>query len=138
VALGLVGCGDEKNVGATWSGPPEPSAAGTVDVSGFGEYEADVAENWESAPALAAGQFLRLDQRTAATTTIEARSGPEGTGPTTVTVTLDGLLDDSVRSERWELVFVPEDSTFRLSDARWSQRCRPGRGHQTFGPQRCV
>jgi hypothetical protein len=97
-----------------------------------------VDETWEKAPALAAGEFLRLDQTTATSTTIDARSGPEGVGPTAVTVTLEGLPDDSIRSERWQLTFVPEDSTYRLSQARWAQRCRPNRGHQTFDPKRCV
>ena len=135
--LAVAGCGDSSS-GATWDGPPAPAADGTVDVKGFADYEADVDETWENAPALAAGEFLRLDRRTATLTSIDARSGPEGTGPTVVVVTLDGLLDDSVRTERWDLTFVAEDSTNRLSGARWAQRCREGRGHTTFSAEPCT
>jgi hypothetical protein len=81
---------------------------------------------------------LRLDQRAVTTTSIVARSGPEGMGPAVVTATLDGLPDDSVRAERWTLTFAPEDGTYRLAEARRTQRCWPNRGHQEFGPQRCV
>jgi hypothetical protein len=137
-ALGLAGCGDDKENGAAWSGPPKPSADGTIDVSGFDDYETKVDESWEKVPALAAGEFLRLDSRTATITSIDARSGPEGNGPTVVTVTLDGLLDDSIQSERWELSFEPVDSTYRLSEARWAQRCRAGRGHAAFSAEPCV
>ena len=138
-ALGVVGCGDDKETTpATWSGPPKPAADGTIDVSGFDDYETEVDESWEKVPALAAGEFLRLDSRTATITRIDARSGAEGNGPTVVTVTLDGLLDDSIRSERWELSFEPVDSTYRLSEARWAQRCHAGRGHAVFSAEPCV
>jgi hypothetical protein len=137
--LALAGCGGSGNgSSASWDGPPTPGPAGTVDVEGFDEYAAAVDESWENAPPLAAGEFLRLDRRTAAVTTIAARSGPEGGGPSIVTVTLDGLLDDSVRSERWQLTFVPVDSSYRLSEARRAQRCRAGRGHAAFSAEPCV
>jgi hypothetical protein len=140
LALGLAGCGDSRDhsSSASWSGPPKPSADGTAGVQGFADFAASVDETWEKSPALAAGEFLRLDQTTATLTTIAARSGPEGMGPVEVTVTLDGLLDDSIRSERWQLTFAPEDSTYRLSEARWAQRCRHGRGHTAFSAEPCV
>jgi hypothetical protein len=138
LALGLVSCGDDKETGAAWPGPPKPSADGSIDVSSFGDYEETVDEPWEKVPALAAGEFVRLDLRVATITRIEARSGPEGAGPEAVTVTLDGLPDDSIRSERWELAFEPVDSAFRLSQARWAQRCRAGRGHAAFSAEPCA
>jgi hypothetical protein len=138
VALGLAGCGEDEESGASWDGPPAPAADGTVDVRGFDEYASEVDETWEKAPALAAGQFLRLDTRTATLTSIDARSGPEGLGPTAVTVTLDGVPDDSVRTERWQLAFASEAGTYRLEQARWAQRCREGRGHLTFSAEPCV
>ena len=87
---------------------------------------------------MAAAEFLRLDERTAATTTIEADAGPEGTGPQTVVVTLDGLGDDSVRAERWTLEFDEENGTYVLAAARRDLRCHPGRGHEDFSPEGCV
>lgn len=138
-ALVLAGCGGgDQGSSASWDGPPRPAADGGVDVAGFDDYATQVDESWEQTPALAAGAFLRLDRRTATITTISSRSGPEGVGPTVVTVTLDGLLDDSVRAERWELAFEPVDSTYRLSAARWAQRCRAGRGHTAFSAEPCV
>jgi hypothetical protein len=136
----LAGCGGSGNgSSASWDGPPAPSAQGSVAVQGFDDYAAAVDESWEKAPALAASEFLRLDRRTAAVTTIAARSGPEGVGRSTVTVTLDGVPDDSVRSERWQLAFAPaDDGTFRLSEARRAQRCRDGRGHAAFSAEPCV
>ena len=135
--LALAACSD-RGGGHEWAGPPDPAADGTVAVDEFAEHQESIDEPWEGTPAVAAAEFLRLDQRTAATTTIEQRSGAEGAGPATVTVTLDGLLDDSVRAERWTLVFEPEGETYLLVSARREQRCQPERGHQDFSPEACV
>ena len=134
--LVLAGCG--KSDTATWAGPPDPGPGGTVAVEDFAAYEQDVDEHWEGSAAMAAAEFLRLDERTAATTTIEGRTSAEGAGPETVTVTLDGLFDDSVRAERWTLTFEPDGENYVLTDATWAQRCQPGRGHQDFSPEPCV
>ena len=139
-ALALGGCdgsGDDSE--AAWSGPPAPSADGAVSVDGFVEYQEGVQEPWERSAALAAGEFLRLDERTATRTTIDARAEPgEGVGPQVVLVTLDGLLDDSVRAERWTLRFGQEDDVYVLTEALREQRCQPGRGHRGFSPAACV
>lgn len=117
---------------------PTKEPDGTASVSEFADYAKAVDEDWEKSPAMAAGEFLQLDDRTAARTTVEGVASAEGTGPQTVTVTLDGLLDDSVRTERWVLTFVPDGDIYRLTGAKWSQRCQVGRGHQDFSPQSCV
>ena len=117
---------------------PTKEPDGTASVGDFTEYAKAVDENWERSPVMAAGEFLHLEDRTAARTTVEGVASPEGSGPQTVTVTLDGLLDDSVRSERWVLEFVPDDDVYRLTEAKWSQRCQVGRGHQDFSSQPCV
>ena len=135
--LTLAACGENGDE-AVWDGPPDPSADGTVAVDSFDEYTADVEETWEGSAAMAATEFLRLDERTATTTTIEASASGEGEGPQTVVVTLDGLLDDSVRAERWTLEFVQEDDVYRLTEASWAQSCQPDRGHQDFSPEACV
>jgi hypothetical protein len=135
-ALAAAGCG--KSDTSTWAGPPDPGNDGTVAVAEFAAYEQDVDELWEGSAAMAAAEFLRLDERTAATTTIEGRASGEGAGPETVTVTLDGLLDDSVRAERWTLTFEPDGENYVLTDATWAHRCQSGRGHQDFSPEPCV
>lgn len=134
--LALAGCG--KSDTPTWAGPPGPGTGGTVAVEDFAAYEQDVDERWERSAAMAAAEFLRLDERTAAATTIEGRASAEGAGPETVTVTLDGLLDDSVRAERWTLTFTPEGENYVLTGATWAQRCQSGRGHQDFSSDLCA
>jgi hypothetical protein len=132
----LAGCngGDEN----TWGGPPDPSPDGSVAVEEFAAYQEDVDDTWEGSAAMAAAEFLRLDERTAARTTIQGTASGEGSGPETVTVTLDGLLDDSVRAERWTLQFEPDGENNRLTSAQWAQRCQPDRGHQDFTAEPCL
>jgi hypothetical protein len=58
----------------------------------------------------------------------------------TVTVTLDGLLDDSVRGEEHVLAFRrdPESRRWRLDKATSKVRCHPGRGHADFSTAPCT
>ena len=85
-------------------------------------------------PAIAAGVFLRLDERKAVRTTIEAEGRPRGRWRSqTVVVTLDGIPDDSVRAERWTLGFEEDgDGVYALTGALRELRCQDGRGHQDF------
>jgi len=134
LAAPAAGCGSEAPDVAA----PTKEPHGTASVSEFDDYAKAVDEDWERSPVMAAGEFLQLDDRTAARTTVEGVASAEGTGPQTVTVTLDGLADDSVRSERWRLTFEPDGDVYRLTEARWSQRCQAGRGHQDFTPEPCL
>jgi hypothetical protein len=133
---GCNGSDDDSEVG--WDGPPQPNEAGVAPVEGFVEYQQSVEEAWEGSAAMAASEFLRLDGRTAATTTIQDKSSPEGTGPSKVTVLLDGLGDDSVRSEVWALEFTVDGDAYVLSKASRAVRCQPGRGHQDYSPALCT
>jgi hypothetical protein len=139
--VALAGCdggnGGNGN-GSSWAGPPEPAADGSVSVEEFASHQADVDEAWERSSATAAAEFLRLDETQSARLTIDRSAPGEGGGPETVVVTLDGLFDDSVRAERWTLVFEPDAETYLLTSAQWAQRCQPGRGHQTFTPEPCI
>lgn len=134
----LTACGDDVEVELVWGGPPDPEPGGIVSTGGFAAFQANVDEHWERSATMAAAEFLRLDERTAVETTIAGKSSGEGTGPQTVTVTLDGLLDDSVRAERWTLVFQQEGETYVLTNALREQRCQPQRGHQGFSADDCV
>ncbi|MGH3136819.1 MAG: hypothetical protein ACRDPV_10055 [Gaiellaceae bacterium] len=137
-ALALAGCGSDVSVELVWGGPPEPQAGGVVSVAGFAAYQQEVDEHWERSAAMSAGEFLRLDERTAGRTTIDGKASAEGTGPQTVVVTLDGLFDDSVRAERWMLGFEEEAGVYTLTAALREQRCQPDRGHQDFSADDCV
>jgi hypothetical protein len=133
-ALALVGCSADEPM---WPGA-EPAPDGSIPTEEFADYAADVDERWERSPALVAAEFLRLDEDTSPSTTIEADTGPEGGGPAEVTVTLDRLLDDSVRTRLYDLELAREGETWRLERATWSQICRPGRGHQDPSPEPCL
>ena len=138
-AVALAGCADDMtDEQAVWAGPPDPAADGSVAVADFQAYADDVDERWERSPTMAAAEFLRLDERQASRTTIAGTASPEGTGPETVVVTLDGLMDDSVRAERWTLTFTPDGDVYELTAAEWAQQCQPNRGHQDFTPEPCV
>lgn len=136
--LALAGCGSDVSVELVWGGPPSPGAGGVVSVDGFAAYQREVDEHWERSAAMAAAEFLRLDERKVARTTIEGKASAEGTGPQTVIVMLDGLLDDSISAERWTLGFEESDGVYTLTAALREQRCQPGRGHQSFTAEDCV
>jgi hypothetical protein len=137
--LMLTGCGSDVDVELVWAGPPDAAPGGVVSTQGFSGFQHEVDEDWERSPAMAAGVFLRLDERKAQRITIDAKAGPEGGGGQTVVVTLDGVPDDSVRTERWTLGF--EEATngvYTLTAALRELRCREGRGHQEFAGEACV
>jgi hypothetical protein len=136
----LAGCtGSDVDVELVWAGPPDADPGGVVSVNGFATYQNEVDEHWERSAAMTAAEFLRLDERTVSRTTIESRAEPgEGSGPSTVTVTLAGLLDDSVRAERWRLGFQQRGEVYALTAALREQRCHRGRGHSGFSPEPCA
>ena len=137
-ALAAASCGSGTTVELVWGGPPKPGPGGVVSTKGFASFQEGVDEMWERSAAMAAAEFLRLDERKAARITIDAKAGGEGAGPQIVVVTLDGVPDDSVRSERWTLGFDESDGVYTLTSALHEQRCRPGRGHEGYTPEPCV
>lgn len=138
-ALAIAGCGSDVDVELVWAGPPDAATGGAVSTDGFAGFQQEVDELWERSPAMAAAVFLRLDERRAVRTTIDAKAGPEGGGGQTVIVTLDGIPDDSVRTERWTLGFEEAaDGVYALTGALRELRCHEGRGHQDFAGEVCL
>ena len=138
-AAALAGCGSDVVVELVWAGPPDAAPGGAVSAEGFAGFQQEIDEDWERSPAMAAGVFLRLDERKATRITIDAKAGPEGGGGQTVLVTLDGIPDDSVRTERWTLGFEEaEDGTYTLTGALRELRCQSGRGHEDFAGDACL
>jgi hypothetical protein len=133
--LPLAACGSSG--GAEWAGPPRPDDNGQLRVGGFNDY-LDEQANDAASPVVASTRFLRLDRVNATTTSLEARATAEGSGPTTVTVTLDRLADDSVRAQRYVLSFTRDGDEWRLTSAAVTQRCWPNRGHPGFSTEPCV
>jgi hypothetical protein len=136
VAALAAGCGGEDDKRA-WSPDRVGPNVGAL-VADFNAYAADVDESWERSPVLLAGEFLRLDRRQATRTFMEAETPGEGTEAATVTVTLEGLLDDSIAAERFQLGLVRDGEAWKLDTAAWAQRCAPGRGHEDFSAEPCV
>ena len=68
-----------------------------------------------------------------------ATSSDEERSSASVVLTLAGLLDDSVRAQRYKLELSRrDDGTWKIESASWAQRCQEGRGHQDFSPELCV
>jgi hypothetical protein len=136
--LPLAACGGGGEAQDEWSGPPAAGADGALAVDAFNDFLDEYPEYAES-PFEAATEFLRLDERTAGETSLVATTEGESPSPVSVVVTLDRLADDSVRAQRYELVFEDQgDDGWRLVSGVETQRCQQGRGHQSFSPEPCV
>jgi len=55
----------------------------------------------------------------------------------TVTVTYDGLYDDSIKATRTEAIIEYKDGRWIKRDILETRQCWPGRGHQDFSPEYC-
>jgi hypothetical protein len=120
-----------------WNGPPRPNEAGRVEVDGFNDFLSEHPDLARS-PVRATVEFVRLKDPRALVTTVRARASQlENPQEVRVTLTEDGLPDDSIRAERWVLVFQRHGRRWDVKSARWAQRCQPGRGHQKFSPRPC-
>jgi hypothetical protein len=113
-ALTLSGCGSS-----------EKKASGTTSASPRSPTELALAE-------------IKADETRAARVSTTAHSGPEGGGPTTVTVVQEGLADDSVEAVRYVLRYDPDGDGWRLVSKARTQRCHQGRGHRDFTSADCV
>lgn len=69
---------------------------------------------------------------------VEVRVLSETDYEATALVTAFGLRDDSVRDERLRLTVVPAGGSWELVGAARQVRCWPGRGHEDWGPDRCL
>ena len=121
-----------------WPGPSlRPD--GTVPIAAFNAFVDTSRATWRQSPLRTSVEFLHLDDTNALTTTVRATTNPDSPHQADVTVTADGLLDDSVRATRFEMQLARRsDASWRLTSARWSQKCQPNRGHQDFTPALCV
>jgi hypothetical protein len=136
--FGVAGCGGES-AQPDWPGPGQPGADGSLEVASFNEFLADEGELYARSPFAAVTEFLRLDDATAASISLVSQAPGEARSPVTVVATLDRLFDDSVRAQRYVLVLdLGTDESWRVRSAKVTQRCWPGRGHQTFSAELCV
>jgi hypothetical protein len=137
VAVGAlaVGCGGDGSADPVWEGPPRPFAEdGMLPSDEFNAYLEATEQPWESsATGVATAYSLPL---AGDATTLQAAAAPEGSSP--VTVTISGLLDDSVAALRLTFALSRDGDRWTVTQARWAQRCQPGRGHEDFSPEPCV
>ena len=136
--VAAAGCGsdDRGSAPAVWNGPARPVSSEAID--DFNAYAESVDEPWERSAASTASTFAQLDRIDAARKAVAGASGPSTSAREEVTVTASGLRDDSIRAERFVLELERrDDRTWRIRSATWSQRCQPGRGHQSFSAELC-
>jgi hypothetical protein len=120
---------------------PEPeNGTGALPVGDFNDFLEEAQPPFATSALRTAIEFAHAGEGQAATTSVLAAEGPEGAGDqASVTVTRDGIADDSVRAVRYVIELERgDDGTWRLRSAQRLQRCQPERGHQDFSPQLCT
>jgi hypothetical protein len=69
---------------------------------------------------------------------VQVNEGSEAPSASRVTVLRDGLLDDSIRGERWDVVLARSDAgTWRITEVRRAWRCWRGAQSRQFATDRC-
>jgi hypothetical protein len=145
----LAGCGygdddDEQTPSQPAQGVPrvpEPEeGTGTLPVEDFNDFVEEARPAFATSALRTAIEFANAGEGQSATTSVLADEGPEGASDqASVTVTRDGLADDSIRAVRYVIVLERgDDGTWRLRSAERLQRCQRDRGHQDFSPQLCT
>ncbi len=119
---------------AAWNGPPRAAEDGTVDVDSFNAYVDSVGGDLAESPREQAEVFPGTEREASEKVVDVDENGDSAEG----TVTLEGLADDSIHSQRWQLAFERSGDSWTLTSARFSQRCHPGRGHEDFTPELCL
>ena len=130
----------EETTRVSWSGPPAVSErSARLPVARFNEYASSTDAAWTRSALLTATEFAGAEDSEARSTSVRLESEGEARNNAIATVTLDGLLDDSVEAMRFVLSLQRQpDGSWRLTGGRWAQRCHPGRGHRTFLPRFCL
>lgn len=116
---------------------PLPRAPSPRDAAAFNVWAAKH-EHARDLPLLVAHAFADTEARNV-TLAVSYASG-EAALSATATVTLEGLLDDSVRAEEHVLDFARDavEAAWRLTQATRRVRCWPGRGHAELSTAPCT
>ncbi|MDP8955487.1 MAG: hypothetical protein M3N24_00790 [Actinomycetota bacterium] len=156
MAVVVTGCGNDNSrptavqspslpaptASPTWAGYPEPEGGlGEISVTEFNAFINATRPPWNTTPLRAAIEFVHGGPPPEAlpfTTTVTQEASPEGGTEATVTITEEGLLDDSVAAIRHRLEFQREnDATWRLVSAFVDQRCARGPQTEDFTVEPC-
>jgi hypothetical protein len=146
LVAGGCGYGDDDDdpqtptpVQATPRAPEPRDGTGALAVEEFNDFVAQARPAFATSALLTGIEFTNAGEGGAATTSVVAFEGPEGNADeVSVTVTRDGLADDSVRALRYRIVLErADDRSWRLQSAERTQRCHQGRGPQEFSTKLC-
>src|SRR5947199_4338466 len=110
MVLAVAGCGSGAET--EWPGPPKAHADGSLSVKGFNDY-LDEYEDYATSPEALATEFLRLDERRGARTSLMTSEPGEGGERAIVVAMLAGVADDSVEAVRYVLVVTKEKDGWR-------------------------
>lgn len=55
-----------------------------------------------------------------------------------VTITYDGLKDDSIRASQITSIITYQEGEWVVGEMTQTQKCQPGRGHQYFSAELCI
>jgi hypothetical protein len=150
VALLAGGCGYGDDDEDEPTSPPPAQAAppvpepdprtGSIPVDEFNGFVEQARPAFATSALRTAIEFANAGQGQAAKTSVTASEGAEGNSDeASVTVTREGLADDSVRAVRYVILLDRNgDGTWSVRSAQRLQRCHQGRGHQDFSPQLCT
>ncbi|MEO0778663.1 MAG: hypothetical protein AAF146_19005 [Bacteroidota bacterium] len=130
------------------SSPPPPPSPESLETKGqvmsFTAFNEEVAQAreagqaWTESPLTVALQFVgaQFDCREK-TVAVKSLSGGEVFDKVLVTVTEDGLLDDSVSASKAIIRMERQNGFWRISSARQVWRCWEGRGHVEYSNAAC-
>lgn len=125
-------------VGTTRRGVLAAADSLTRDVAAWNARLAAAGDSaWALSPARIAIELGGGGDCECARFAIELRNTPERFDTADVTVTYDGLLDDSVRGGILRFSLKRQAGRWRIGGAERMWRCWPGRGHETFGTTPC-
>ncbi len=121
----------------TATAPEAPRAPSPRDTAAFNAW-LETSGHARDLPLLVAHAFAGAEARNVGIS-VSYASGEAAVGAT-ATVTLDGLLDDSVRGEEHVLTFARDtvEAPWRLLQASSRVRCRQGRGHTELSTAPCT
>lgn len=130
---------DEGYVGVKFPTAKEYLEIDTSDYNLSIVLAANKGESWVKSPMQVAlklvGDFEEMQMRKMI---FDAPTG-DGFDTFKLTVVSDGLLDDSVKSERWMFELAKGTSgVWKVSSAKKSWACWPGRGHAEFSAVPCL
>lgn len=130
---------DEGYIKVKFPGPQDSVTVDTSDLNLLIVTAVNKGEVWVKSPmqvaARIAGEFAEMRARKMY---FDAPSG-EGWEAFTLSVVNEGLMDDSVKSEKWVFELIRESTgVWKVSSAKKSWACWPGRGHEGFSAALCI